>query len=169
MATLTRLGIRSEGVSALTERPEKPFVYVVRRKEDRHFLLAFESHDEPGWEVPKGAVEQGESPVGAAYRELHEEAGLERASLSQASVLGASDYRDETQWFFLMMFQGDAPWEFCHRVTGIGLDAGFVYRFRWLPVSASLPALLVQGAGTFAGKLVARFATTGASGSRRLA
>ena len=141
----------------MTEDLQKVFVYVVRRRGDDWYLLAFESHDEPGWEVPKGATEGRESSVDTAYRELHEESGLMRASLSNAEKIGSHVWCGEVQTFFLTQLQDDAPWDYRHRVTGQGGDAGLVYRFRWLPVTNSLGELLVQGSGAYARQLLTRF------------
>lgn len=50
-------------------------VIVVRGLDDR--LLAFERADLPGhWQFAQGGLTDGEQPVAAAWRELHEETGL---------------------------------------------------------------------------------------------
>lgn len=50
-------------------------VLVVRRTDGD--VLAFERADAPGsWQLPQGGLEDGETPVDAAWRELREETGL---------------------------------------------------------------------------------------------
>ena len=52
-------------------------VIIVRGLDDR--LLAFERGDVPGqWQLPQGGLDVNETPVAAAWRELHEETGLGR-------------------------------------------------------------------------------------------
>ena len=51
-------------------------VAVVRRSDGR--ILAFERSDLSGqWQLPQGGIETGETPEQAAWRELHEETGLD--------------------------------------------------------------------------------------------
>jgi 8-oxo-dGTP pyrophosphatase MutT (NUDIX family) len=44
------------------------------------------------WGLPKGNVERGEAPVDAALREIHEEVGLEPATLRVIGEVKPSDY-----------------------------------------------------------------------------
>jgi len=55
---------------------DKVFVCLVRTRDKGCELLVFRSHDEPGFEVPKGSVEPGESRLSATFRELFEESGI---------------------------------------------------------------------------------------------
>ncbi|MFM8650631.1 MAG: NUDIX domain-containing protein, partial [Actinomycetota bacterium] len=49
---------------------------IVRRGDGQ--LLAFERRDSPGsWQLPQGGIDAGETPTDAAWRELHEETGLD--------------------------------------------------------------------------------------------
>lgn len=130
----------------------KVFAYVVRGVvEGAPELLAFESHDEPGLEVPKGTVESGESLEGAALRELHEETGVTDARTLRE--LGTADWCGETQHFLLIEAPPGVPLRFEHTVTGDGADAGLVYRYRWLPIDAALQRRLVQGGDRFVAEL----------------
>lgn len=50
-------------------------IIVVRRADGR--VLAFERVDTPGaWQLPQGGIDEGETPLDAAWRELGEETGL---------------------------------------------------------------------------------------------
>jgi len=55
-------------------------VILVRGLDGR--LLAFERDDVPGqWQLPQGGLEENETPLAAAWRELHEETGLGRGDV----------------------------------------------------------------------------------------
>ena len=55
-------------------------VIVVRRADGQ--VLAFERVDTPGaWQLPQGGIEHDETPKEAAWRELHEETGLDARSV----------------------------------------------------------------------------------------
>lgn len=52
-------------------------VIVVRHHGDGR-VLAFERGDIPGsWQLPQGGIDEGEEPIDTAWRELHEETGLD--------------------------------------------------------------------------------------------
>lgn len=52
-------------------------VAVVKNSEGK--VLAFQRADRPGqWQLPQGGIDDGETPVEGAWRELHEETGLGR-------------------------------------------------------------------------------------------
>ena len=62
-------------------------VAAVRHSDGR--LLAFERTDLSGeWQLPQGGIEAGETPEQAAWRELHEETGLDA---SQVALVGEYD------------------------------------------------------------------------------
>jgi 8-oxo-dGTP pyrophosphatase MutT (NUDIX family) len=124
----------------------KAFAYAVRQSATGAELLAFRSHEEAGFEVPKGVVEPGETFEGAAARELHEESGLVSAG---AAELGVTWWCGEEQRFFVFELPRTTPDRFRHRVTGQGGDAGQVYAFEFLAIDDALPACLVQGSAAF--------------------
>lgn len=52
-------------------------VVVVVRHPENGMVMAFERVDAPGsWQLPQGGIDEGESPLEAAWRELGEETGL---------------------------------------------------------------------------------------------
>lgn len=71
----------------------KVFAYVTRITDGAPELLVFESLDEPGFEVPKGAVEEGESLEEAVHRELFEEVRIAGARVVRE--LGTTEWHDE--------------------------------------------------------------------------
>lgn len=130
----------------------KSFVYLVRRDGSVPRLLVLDSFDEPGLEVPKGAVEPEEAFSEAAAREVHEEAGIDGIRI--VCALGTTRYEDEEQRFFLFEAPRGLPETFEHTVTGEGIDRGFCYRFRWVPIDETLRGKLVQGCGAFVEALI---------------
>ena len=129
----------------------KVFVYVLRRVGPEAELLVFDSHDEPGLEVPKGAVEQGESLDDAARREVEEESGI--VGLHRLRRLGTRMWKNERQHFFVGWIEDSPTGRFDHCVTGQGGDAGLVYRFQWLAVDRLTRQQLVQGSSAFLDEL----------------
>lgn len=56
---------------------EKAFGYITRTHEDQLQVLVFEQNSVgAGIQVPKGTVEEGETPLDAVKREMLEETGL---------------------------------------------------------------------------------------------
>jgi 8-oxo-dGTP pyrophosphatase MutT (NUDIX family) len=135
----------------------KAFAYVTRRTPGGHELLVFRNLDEPeGFEVPKGAVNPGETFEEGARRELFEETGLE--NLAVLAELGTTWYGDEEQRFFHFAAPSGVPARFAHTVTGCDGDAGEVYNLQFLPIDDHLTARLVQGSDAFVAALRWRLA-----------
>jgi class 3 adenylate cyclase/8-oxo-dGTP pyrophosphatase MutT (NUDIX family) len=130
----------------------KAFCYVVRTDGSAPQLLAFTSLDEPGFEVPKGAVESGETLEEAALREILEESGI--TTVQVVRELGVTHYLGEEQHFLLLKTTQKLPVTFTHIVTGEGVDRGFQYDYQWLGVTPALSGLLVQGCDRFVSELV---------------
>ena len=69
-------------------------VAVVRRADGQ--VLAFERMHPPGqWQLPQGGLKRGETPAGAAWRELGEETGLGAADVE---LVGEHDEWIVTSW-----------------------------------------------------------------------
>lgn len=63
--------------------PYRPCVGVVLTNADgRIFAGQRADMDAPAWQMPQGGVDEGESPLDAAYRELREETGVARSDVS---------------------------------------------------------------------------------------
>ncbi len=117
--------------------------YVTRERNGRTELLVFDHRDHPeaGTQVPAGRLDPGESREQGLMRELHEEAGIERARIvRELPVLGEwvarSPYDDHA---FEVRAHDPSPadtWE--HVVHGDGDDAGLVFRYRWVAVEPGL-------------------------------
>jgi 8-oxo-dGTP pyrophosphatase MutT (NUDIX family) len=62
----------------IEQLPSKRMSSGVLVRDDHGRVLLVEPSYKPGWEIPGGVVEHGESPWSTAVRELHEEIGLQR-------------------------------------------------------------------------------------------
>jgi 8-oxo-dGTP pyrophosphatase MutT (NUDIX family) len=131
---------------------EKVFVYISRTRGGRAELLVFASLDEPGYEVPKGSVEPGESLEMAVHREVYEESGIKDLKVIQE--LGKTQWGNEEQYFFLVEAPSDVADSFEHQVTGEDIDRGFRYQYRWLEIGQGLEERLVQGCNRFVSDLL---------------
>jgi 8-oxo-dGTP pyrophosphatase MutT (NUDIX family) len=124
-------------------RRGRVLAYVTREHEGRTELLVFDQLGDPeaGTQVPDGRLEPGESLEEGLARELHEEAGLERARIvRELPVLGdwvaGSEYENHA---FEVRVEGAGPpdtWE--HVVHGDGDDAGMVFLYRWVAIEPGL-------------------------------
>ena len=105
---------------------------------------------EEAWQMPQGGIDEGETPVAAAMRELREEAGTEKGEIvaevkdwlnydlppDTAAGRWGGKYRGQTQKWFALRFTGtDAD---------IDLDAHEpeFCEWRWVALD-ELPALVV--------------------------
>ena len=146
-ATTPHAGYRPcAGVSLVNTRGE---VFLGRRRRERGAPLA--GHE---WQMPQGGVDEGEAPLDAAWRELHEETNVRSAKLlAEAPEWLAYDlpanarsrfgrrYRGQTQRWFLLRFEGDET-EIDVKHPGGGQHEAEFSDWRWSPWEA-LPDLVV--------------------------
>ena len=87
-------------------RPTHAGGVVYRRDADAiRYLLVTARHQDDAWVLPKGHIEQGESPDQTAVREVREESGIEARVVTE---LGRLEFDGRRGWiradFFLMEF-----------------------------------------------------------------
>jgi 8-oxo-dGTP diphosphatase len=121
---------------------QRVLAYVTRERGGRKELLVFDHRDHPraGTQVPAGRADPGETLEQCLWRELYEEAGIERARIvRELDVVGdwvaRSCYENHA---FEIALEEDAPDEWEHVVLGDGDDAGLVFAYRWEPVRPGL-------------------------------
>lgn len=111
----------------------------------------------PGWEVPGGRVERGESPAAACRRELREELGLDRAPLRLLSVDWAPNDADGDGDKLLFLFDCGKLGDDEHRIT---LGADELDRWAWVaprelgaylrpPLARRVTTTLAGGSGPY--------------------
>jgi 8-oxo-dGTP diphosphatase len=112
--------------------------YVTRERDGRRELLVFDQEADPGagTQVPAGRLDRGETLESGLVRELHEESGLERATIVRE--LDAWNTRYENHAFEVRIDGEEAADTWEHVVHGDGDDAGLVFRYRWEPVRPDL-------------------------------
>lgn len=116
---------------------QKAIAYITR---DAHELLVFKGPDYDGLQVPRGTVEEAETPREALFREVVEESGL--ATLRSTRHLttdvwerSRSPPRLYVRHYFHTMAH-DPPDAWCHVVDGAGPDRGDTYEFSWISLSS---------------------------------
>jgi putative (di)nucleoside polyphosphate hydrolase len=125
-------------------------VFIGQRKKERD-AVGFVGHD---WQMPQGGIDEGESPLEAAKRELYEETNVMSASLIAEAPdwlsydlpqeLGGrwhGRYRGQTQKWFLFKFEGQESEIEIHFPAGGAHHAEF-RDWRWERWEA-LPDLVV--------------------------
>lgn len=138
-------------MSDRTALPYRPCVGVMLVNGDgRVFVARRIDMPGPAWQMPQGGIDKGESPREAAFRELREEIGTDRAEVVAESdrwrcydlpdeLLGRiwnGRYRGQRQRWFLMRFTG--------RDEDIDLDTEDpeFLEWKWAPL-ADVPKLIV--------------------------
>lgn len=103
-----------------------------------------------GWQLPQGGIDEGESPVEAAFRELEEEIGTRNVVFLRelddwlsydlpSHLLGVAlrgRYRGQRQKWLAMRFRGDDS------EINVNTPEPEFAQWKWLPIEA-LPRLVV--------------------------
>ena len=127
-------------------------VFVGRRKKRRGGMALVAGHE---WQMPQGGIDEGESPLAAARRELFEETNISSVSLvAEAPDWLSYDlpadalvgrwkgrYRGQTQKWFAFRFEGEDGEIDIHRPGGGAFDPEFE-AWRWAPLD-TLAGLVV--------------------------
>ncbi len=112
--------------------------YVTRERDGGRELLVFDQEADPsaGTQVPAGRLDPGETLEKGLLRELHEESGIEGATMVRE--LASWNPRCENHAFEVRIDGEEAADTWEHVVHGDGDDAGLVFRYRWEPVRPDL-------------------------------
>lgn len=92
------------GIRFMIKEPFKVTVYAVIEKNGK--ILLSEDEDKPGWKLPGGEVEKGESIIEAVKREIKEEVGLR---ISITGVISLQEYIKEDGIHRLRMYFAAKP------------------------------------------------------------
>jgi putative (di)nucleoside polyphosphate hydrolase len=140
-------------------------VFIGRRKKERDVTLMAGLE----WQMPQGGIDDGETPVEAARRELYEETNVATVSLvaeapewftydlpPEAMGRWRGRYRGQTQKWFLFRFEGEESEIDIHQPAG-GRHAAEFQAWRWERWE-TLPSLVVPFKRPVYEKVVAAFA-----------
>jgi putative (di)nucleoside polyphosphate hydrolase len=103
------------------------------------------------WQMPQGGIDKGEAPIEAAWREMKEEIGTDRAELMAESQdwLTYDLPRDLAARLWRGRFRGQRQKWFAFRFTGVDRDIDITRddhpefsAWRWVPMT-DLPSLIV--------------------------
>jgi 8-oxo-dGTP pyrophosphatase MutT (NUDIX family) len=120
--------------------------YVTRERGGRTELLVFDEQDAPDvpTQVPAGRIDSHESLEEGLHREVEEETGLtgiqlvaELAGPRRFESLYGPGAHESHAFHAVAEAGGPDAWE--HAVTGTGMDAGFVFLCRWVPLDDCPP------------------------------
>ncbi len=77
----------SRAMAAVTKEQVSAGGVVFRRRGGRTEVALISVGDEARWQLPKGLVDKGETPVEAAQREVREETGLETELVAPVDII----------------------------------------------------------------------------------
>lgn len=116
---------------------KKVLIYVVSHG---HVLVhRHADFPEAGVQVPGGTVEEGESIIEAAYRELFEETGLRpeghAIEIHRTMYFADSAQRNHERHFVQVLAPELSLTNFQHVVSSGELDKGLVFEYSWLTIA----------------------------------
>lgn len=132
--------------------PYRPCVGMILINDDGHVFVGhrLKMKLETGWQMPQGGIDEGETPEQAAFRELLEEVGTDKAViLSQSEEWLTYDLPDDLIGKQLRGYRGQKQKWFAMRFTGTDADIDLAYhhpefdRWKWVDINA-LPGLIVE-------------------------
>ncbi|MCG7436466.1 NUDIX hydrolase [Lysinibacillus fusiformis] len=136
---------------------EKAFGYITREHGEQIQVLVFEQNTVgAGIQVPKGTIEQGETPLEAVKREMLEETGL---TTLVVQGLIAQDYFNhpsgvlQKRYFYHLTTSDETMETWQHYPTGLN-EADLLFSFYW--ISAEQDTLLAKGHGDYLYRLLAK-------------
>ena len=121
----------------------KAIAYIIRKTESSFAILAYSigSSNYSFLRLPGGGVKQNESILEGLYREIREEAGIEKSELTYLRKIGEiqyfkpNNYKNVDRNDFLFLYNGNLPFEFSFNVKSEDKDNGFNYLYKWLKYS----------------------------------
>lgn len=136
---------------------EKAFGYITREHGEQIQVLVFEQNTVgSGIQVPKGTIEEGETPLEAVKREMLEETGLTTLVVQE---LIAQDYFNhpsgvlQKRYFYHLTISGETKDTWQHYPTGLN-EADLLFSFYW--ISAEQDTLLAKGHGDYLYRVLAK-------------
>ncbi len=136
---------------------EKAFGYITREHGEQIQVLVFEQNTVgAGIQVPKGTIEEGETPLEAVKREMLEETGL---TTLVVKGLIAQDYFNhpsgvlQKRYFYHLTTSDETMETWQHYPTGLN-EADLLFSFYW--ISAEQDTLLAKGHGDYLYRLLAK-------------
>ncbi|MGE7675448.1 NUDIX hydrolase [Lysinibacillus sp. NPDC094403] len=135
---------------------EKAFGYITREHEGQLQVLVFEQNTEgAGIQIPKGTVEEGETPQEAVTREMFEETGLGdltvKGLIAQDYFNHHSGVLQKRYFYHLTTKEKRDAWQHCP--TGLN-ESGFVFSFYWITDEQEVS--LAKGHGDYLYRVLAR-------------
>jgi putative (di)nucleoside polyphosphate hydrolase len=157
------------------DKPLRPCVGIMLiSKDGRAFVGQRIDVFEEAWQMPQGGIDKDESPCDAAIRELHEEAGTDKAEIV-AEVADWLDYelpKDTAAGRWGGKYRGQTQKWFALRFTGADADIDLEAHepefkaWRWMELDA-LPGLVVPFKRPIYERVVAEFRPVAAKIAKR--
>ncbi|MFJ5562694.1 NUDIX hydrolase [Lysinibacillus xylanilyticus] len=135
---------------------EKAFGYITREHEGQLQVLVFEQNTEgAGIQIPKGTVEEGETPLEAVIREMFEETGLSylvvKGLIAQDYFNHHSGLLQKRYFYHLTTNENRDSWMHCP--TGVN-ETGLEFSFYW--ITDEQEVTLAKGHGDYLYRVLAR-------------